>query len=397
MNSFPPEINTNEALQNLFLPFGKITSSALKENKIVKNGQVVKSGYFGFVNFENVEDATKAKEALNGKKMGEYTLLVSKYMSKALRANERMRKDMELKKKIVHLRNVNENATDEQLKSLFSQFGNIINITRDPKTLAVAYAHFNTVDEALAFIANLNKQKEVNNLPFPTLGFSLLQSKSERRQFKIKQIKMSNDQFYGRYPPPMQMMPPRPMYPPQQPRTKRPEGKKRTYNPSMGMPMMGQRMPPHAMMPQLMAGQPMMPQQAIMAPQMMAPQQMPMMQPGMVPQQQMMAMYMMAPNQGARPVGPQQPPQTLQGMPHPMHQMPPNHPPQLETKESMGERIYSYMIARKFTPERSSKITGMILELEQNLLLQCLQNENTMLKYIIDANTMLDHPKESGQ
>ncbi len=379
------------------MPFGKITSSALKESKLVKNGQIMKSGFFGFVNFENIDDATKAKEALNGKKFGEHTLLVSKYMSKALRANERMLKDMELKKKIVHLRNVNENATDEQLKSIFNPFGNIVNITRDPRTLAVAYAHFNTVDEASAFIASLNKQKEINTLPFPQLGYSLLQSKSERRQFKIKQIKMSNDQFYGRYPPAMQMMPPRAMYPPQQQRAKRPEGKKRPYNPSMAMQMMGQRMPPHSLMPQMMAGQPMMPQQAIMAPQMMTPQQMPMMQPGMVQQQQMMAMYMMtAPNQGARPMGPQQPP-GMQGMPpHQMHQMPQIHP-QIETKESVGERIYGYLLGHQFSAEKCSKITGMLLELDQNTLTQCFLNENTLQKYIKDADALLGHPKESNQ
>jgi len=61
----------------LFSPFGKITSTILKENKFAKNAtNSVKSSYCGIVIFENREDANKAIDVLNGKEINGSKLLV---------------------------------------------------------------------------------------------------------------------------------------------------------------------------------------------------------------------------------------------------------------------------------------------------------------------------------
>ena len=395
-------------MEVLFSPYGKISSTALKESKIVKNGKVVKFGYFGFVNFENIEDATKAKDELNNKEIEGCHLLVSKYMSKALRANEKLRKNLELKRKIVYLSCFPENVTDEQLKDAFSQFGNIINLTRDPKkTLAVAYAHFNTVEEASAFVISLSKGKEAGVLPFPTLVYALLQAKSERRHHRVRELRSINEQFYQppRYPMQPQQMMGQNMY---QQRGKRPENRKRPYpqNP-MAMQMMGPRMPGHPMMNPMMGQQQMMPQQ--MASQQMmnsqAMMQQSMMQPhGMMPQQPMMAMYMMP--QVPRPsmVNPNHPQMQLQPQPQPqpqIHLQPQPHPQPtqgaMQTKDQVGERIYNFMLSQHHHPEKSSKITGMLLELEPKQLSDCCNDVNILKKFILEAEAMLAQPSKENQ
>jgi len=398
-NNLPPQIKSCADLEALFSPYGKISSSALKESKIVKNGKVVKFGYFGFVNFENIEDATKAKDELNNKEIEGCHLLVSKYMSKALRANEKLRKNLELKRKIVYLSNFPENATDEQLKEAFSRFGNLINLTRDPKkTLAVAYAHFNTIEEASIFVVALSKGKEAGVLPFPTLVYALLQAKSERRHHRVRELRGINEQFYQppRYPmQPQQIMGQQNMY---QQRAKRPENRKKPYpqNP-MAMQMMGPRMPGHPMMNPMMGQQPIMPQQ--MAPQQMmnsqAMMQQSMMQShGMMPQQQMMAMYMMPQMPRPTMVNPNHPQMQLQPQPQP-HPQPTQGP--MQTKEQVGERIYNFMLSLQYPTDKSSKITGMLLELEPKQLSDCCNDVKVLKKFILEAEAMLTQPSKENQ
>jgi polyadenylate-binding protein len=58
-----PESIDDEKLDKMFSEFGTITSAALTTDE---NG---KSKCFGFVNFENHEDASAAVDALNGKEV----------------------------------------------------------------------------------------------------------------------------------------------------------------------------------------------------------------------------------------------------------------------------------------------------------------------------------------
>lgn len=51
-----------EQLEEVFKPFGKVTSSAVVADQLTK-----RSKGFGFIEFESVADANKAMSALNGK------------------------------------------------------------------------------------------------------------------------------------------------------------------------------------------------------------------------------------------------------------------------------------------------------------------------------------------
>lgn len=66
---------TDEELNKIFREFGPTTSCV-----IIRDGEVLqgKSKGYGFVNFENPEDAEKAVEALNGKKFEDKECFVTK-------------------------------------------------------------------------------------------------------------------------------------------------------------------------------------------------------------------------------------------------------------------------------------------------------------------------------
>ncbi|RZS15786.1 hypothetical protein BHM03_00047670 [Ensete ventricosum] len=73
------ESTTNEDLENIFGKYGKITSA------IVMREEDGKSKHFGFVNFENPDDAARAVQELNGQKFDNKEW----YVGKALKKSER--------------------------------------------------------------------------------------------------------------------------------------------------------------------------------------------------------------------------------------------------------------------------------------------------------------------
>ena len=54
----------DEDLKQVFTSFGEVTSA-----KVIRDNQSGRSRGFGFVEFENKEDALKAMEGLNGKEL----------------------------------------------------------------------------------------------------------------------------------------------------------------------------------------------------------------------------------------------------------------------------------------------------------------------------------------
>lgn len=70
MKNLDPEV-TEEHLREKFSEFGKIVSLVIsKDDSGISRG-------FGFVNFENPDDARHAMEAMNGSQLGRSFLLVS--------------------------------------------------------------------------------------------------------------------------------------------------------------------------------------------------------------------------------------------------------------------------------------------------------------------------------
>jgi polyadenylate-binding protein len=122
------DTTTKEDLLETFGKYGNITSA------VVMIDEQGKSRCFGFVNFENSEDAAKAVEALNGMKFGDKEWYVGKAQKKTEREMElKERFEQSIKETVdknqglnLYLKNLDDSITDEKLRELFSEYGTII-------------------------------------------------------------------------------------------------------------------------------------------------------------------------------------------------------------------------------------------------------------------------------
>ncbi|KAJ9559013.1 hypothetical protein OSB04_013627, partial [Centaurea solstitialis] len=118
---------TEDILERSFAKFGKIGSLV-----IARDDNGVSRG-FGFVNFENPEDARKAADDMNGLNLGSKTLYVARAQKKAEREQilrrqfEDIRKEQILKYQgsNVYVKNVDDDVTEDELQEHFSQCGTI--------------------------------------------------------------------------------------------------------------------------------------------------------------------------------------------------------------------------------------------------------------------------------
>ncbi|XVE70117.1 hypothetical protein DITRI_Ditri10aG0045600 [Diplodiscus trichospermus] len=177
------ESTTDEDLKTIFSEYGEITSA------VVMRDADGKSKCFGFVNFENADDAAKAVEALNGKKFDEKEWYVGKAQKKSEREQElkaRFEQTMnEAADKFqgvnLYIKNLDDNIGDEKLKELFSEFGNITSckVMRDPSGISrgSGFVAFSTPEEASHALAEMNS-KMIAGKP---LYVALAQRKEERR------------------------------------------------------------------------------------------------------------------------------------------------------------------------------------------------------------------------
>lgn len=118
---------TDEDLKRIFGDFGPITSAV-----VMRDGEG-KSKCFGFVNFENVDDAARAVEALNGKNIDDKDWYVGKAQKKSEREIElKNRFEQNMKEAVdkfqganLYIKNLDDSIGDDKLKELFAQFGTI--------------------------------------------------------------------------------------------------------------------------------------------------------------------------------------------------------------------------------------------------------------------------------
>uniref|UniRef100_A0A7N0T425 RRM domain-containing protein n=1 Tax=Kalanchoe fedtschenkoi TaxID=63787 RepID=A0A7N0T425_KALFE len=174
---------TEEDLQKVFGEFGSISSVA-----VMKDGEG-KSRCFGFVNFENAEDAAKAVGALNGKTFDDKEWFVGKAQKKSEREVELRGRFEQSRKETVdktyglnlYIKNLDDSIDDEKLKELFSEFGTITSnkVMRDPNGVSrgTAFVTLSQTDEASKALAEMNG-KMVGNKP---LYVAFAQRKEDRR------------------------------------------------------------------------------------------------------------------------------------------------------------------------------------------------------------------------
>ncbi|CAI9281873.1 unnamed protein product [Lactuca saligna] len=206
-----PESTTDEDLKKTFGEYGMITSA------VVMKDSDGKSKCFGFVNFENADDAANAVEGLNGKKFDDKEW----YVGKAQKKSER---EMELKSRFeqtvkeaadkyqglnLYVKNLDDTIDDDKLRKLFSEYGTITSckVMLDPNgnSRGSGFVAFSTPEEASQALGEMNGKMIVNK----PLYVALAQRKEERRaklqaQFsQMRPVAMANS-----------MGPRMPMYPP---------------------------------------------------------------------------------------------------------------------------------------------------------------------------------------
>ncbi|XP_052164772.1 polyadenylate-binding protein 2-like [Oryza glaberrima] len=206
------ESTTEDNLKEIFGKFGPITSVV-----VMREGDG-KSRCFGFVNFENPDDAARAVEDLNGKKFDDKEWYVC-------RAQKKSEREMELKEKFeknikeaadknqgtnLYLKNLDDSIDDdEKLKETFADFGTITSckVMRDLNGVSKGsgFVAFKSAEDASRALVAMNG-KMVGSKP---LYVALAQRKEERRARLQAQFSQMRPMVM-----PPSVAPRMPMYPP---------------------------------------------------------------------------------------------------------------------------------------------------------------------------------------
>ncbi|KRY49578.1 Polyadenylate-binding protein 1, partial [Trichinella britovi] len=181
---------TDQCLVDLFSKFGKIQSCVvMKEDD--------KSKGFGFVSFENPEDAEAAVKEMNEYQLPSgRKLYVGRAQKKAERQAELKRRYEMLKLERIqqyegvnlYLKNLDDSVDDAQLRKAFEKFGVITSakVMTDEKgqSKGFGFVCFSSPDEATRAVSEMNNQK-LGNKP---LYVALAQRKEDRKAQLASQL-----------------------------------------------------------------------------------------------------------------------------------------------------------------------------------------------------------------
>ncbi|KAJ7097874.1 polyadenylate binding protein [Mycena belliarum] len=420
-----PEMSQDE-FEKLFTAHGTVTSA------LIQVDDEGKSKGFGFVNYENHEDAQKAVDALHDSEHYGKKLFVTRAQKKAEREEElrrsyeqaKMEKLSKYQGVNLYIKNLEDDVDDDKLRTEFEAFGSVTSckVMRDDKGTSKGFGFvcFSSPDEATKAVAEMNN-KMIGSKP---LYVSLAQRREVRRQQLESQIAQRNQirmqqaaaaglpggyingpMYYppgpgfapqGRgmmgYPGQPGMMPPRPRYPP-------------NNGPVAGMPMPApypQGPQPYGQMPAGFRGAPRAPgargpgsppmpnapmPRAGGPPPASAAQRAP--PPQGVPPQNRPPAAGAPPARGAP--APAQPgyklnPQVRNGGPDVTAAALATASP-MEQKQMLGEVIYMKIASTQ--PELAGKITGMLLEMDNSELLHLLESPDAMAGKVNEALAVL--------
>ncbi|KAF8636487.1 hypothetical protein AX17_003302 [Amanita inopinata Kibby_2008] len=424
---------TQEEFEKLFSEFGRVTSA------LVAVDDEGKSKGFGFVNFETHDEAQKAVDFLHDIELHGKKLFVARAQKKAEREDElrrsyeqaKMEKLSKYQGVNLYIKNLEDDVDDDKLRNEFEPFGTITSckVMRDDKgkSKGFGFVCFSSPDEATKAVAEMNN-KMIGSKP---LYVSLAQRREVRRQQLESQIAQRNQLRMQQaaaaglpggyingpiyYPPgpgfPPQgrgmmgygqpgMMPPRPRYGPNgqvagmpvpAPYGQAPQGYGMAPYPGRG----GPRPPvargtgssptnPNVPMPRVNG--PPQPNGAPRAPgaQNVPPQRPPANGP--------------APAVAPGPTAPQPLPPVASSVP--AQEVPTITAAQLaaaspmEQKQMLGEVIYMNIVSTQ--PELAGKITGMLLEMDNNELLHLLENNDAMTSKVNEALAVLHEYTKSA-
>lgn len=377
----------DEKLSEMFGKYGPITSA------IVQVDEEGNSKGFGFVNFENHEDAQKAVDALNETEQADGKILYVARAQKKSEREEELRKQYEQAKleKLakyqgvnLYVKNLDDDLDDEKLRQEFSVYGVITSakVMADEKgqSKGFGFVCFSSPDEATKAVTEMNGRM----IGAKPIYVALAQRKEVRRSQLEAQMAQRNQMRMQQGMP----MPGAPGYMP---------GAPMFYAPPGGFMPQGQRpvFPPNGMMPRPRWA----PQQGQPMPG-FPPQGFPPNNNNMRPPRQPRA-----PRGGAAGQrkyanqSRQQPAQesTESAAAAPLTAAALAAAPAEAQKQMLGERLYPLINAQQ--PEYAGKITGMLLEMDNGELLNLLEDNKALDNKISEAMEVLkahmsEAPKE---
>jgi polyadenylate-binding protein len=152
----------DEMIKKLFGAFGPIKSA------VIMRDDEGKSKGFGFVNFENSDDAEKAVADLHEKEYEGKTIFVGRAQKKGERESELRAKFEQIKMDHMtkyqgvnlYIKNLDDDIDDSKLRGIFDQFGTITSakVMSDPKgqSKGFGFVCFSTPEEATKAVTEMN-------------------------------------------------------------------------------------------------------------------------------------------------------------------------------------------------------------------------------------------------
>ncbi|KAF9609213.1 hypothetical protein IFM89_014407 [Coptis chinensis] len=177
------ETTSDEDLKKVFGHYGPVTSAV-----VIRDGNGNSQG-FGFVNFENPENAVVAIEKLNGATVDNKVWYVGRAQKKAEREaelkatfkQERNGRFEKLHGTNLYVKNLDSSFHDGTLEELFSRFGTVISckVMLDPfgQSTGAGFVAFSTPEEANRAVSEMNGKV----IGFKPLYVAVAQRKEERK------------------------------------------------------------------------------------------------------------------------------------------------------------------------------------------------------------------------
>ncbi|XP_053480461.1 embryonic polyadenylate-binding protein A-like isoform X3 [Ictalurus furcatus] len=178
----------NEKLRNIFSEFGRTLSVR------VMTDEKGRSRGFGFVNYENHEDAQKAVAEMNGKELNGRVLYVGRAQKRLERQSELKRRFEQIKQERLnryqgvnlYVKNLDDGIDDDKLRKEFAPYGMITSakvMTEGGHSKGFGFVCFSSPEEATKAVTEMNG-RIVSTKP---LYVALAQRKEERKAILTNQ------------------------------------------------------------------------------------------------------------------------------------------------------------------------------------------------------------------
>merc|ERR1711993_147092 len=414
-----------DKLTVMFSQYGKISSV-----KVMKSEEGKSKG-FGFVSFEDPEEAGKACDELNGTDIEGKTVYVGRAQKKAERQAELKKKFEAIKMERMnrfqgvnlYVKNLDDTIDDERLRQEFAPFGTITSarvMNEEGRSRGFGFVCFSSPEEATKAVTEMNGRIIVAKPLYVALAQRKEDRKAQLTAQYMQRVSGMRMQQMGQMGFPQQTgyFLPAPMPQPQrffgQPQ--------RFFGQPQGMP--GAADARWAQQPRMAAGQPGLLQQPVRGrgapnkvPRQMAPMMAPRpgmhaMPPAAAHAAAAAAAAGMRPNfkytQGVRNVAAPmaaaptpvmaQPPQPqpavfIQGQEPLTASMLAQAPPS-EQKQMLGERLFP--LIQTWHSELAGKITGMLLEIDNSELVHMLEHQESLKAKVEEAVVVLQAHKQQS-